>query len=235
MLKHIIVGMSEYQIVNNNEIKNKIIDLTRDLHITAWIFFIIGLPTFCMGYNDFTGINLNRYIKVNGKIDNIYHAIFTYNNVEQDCKFLIAEPCGVTDNACDNYGKLNYPIGSNITLYYDTQTAYCRTERFVNNLFIVGTVFLSLSLILWCYKIYLIMYYNITEEDFNNSPILVNELKKKERKYILIKNYQNNDCTICLANMNSNDVAVLNCGHCFHENCIKEQIKHNKDCPLLKS
>ena len=113
-------------------------------------------------------ININRYIKTYSYINDLYHAEFTYKNVKLNCRILTGTYCGLTEIACDNYAKINYPIGSNITLYYDMITGYCRPESFVNNLFIVGIVFLSLSFISLCRSNFLFHKYNLRLEDFED-------------------------------------------------------------------
>jgi len=243
------------------EQKKFIIDIIKFLHVSSVIFLIIGLPMFCMGYID-GGPNINRYIKVDATITGTYHAVFNYNNIKADCRFLTGENCGLTSEACSNYAKFHYPIGKNLTLFYDTSIGYCRTEQFVNNLFIAGSVFLSSALLGWILFGVLIRYYKITKEELeididdarqstttssSNSTTSTKsntEKAKTNKKYIEIKHSVHDKCSICLDMMDSvniielnsetNSCVILNCGHCYHKKCIDSQFKTTLNCPLCR-
>jgi len=52
---------------------------------------------------------------------------------------------------------------------------------------------------------------------------------------ILNKNFENNECIICLDSMIVNEkVKILYCGHMYHYECINAWIKKKKEinCPL---
>ena len=120
-------------------------DLVREL---SWVGLIIGLPTLCMGYLE-NGLNINNYHIVNANITAYLHADFYLGDKIYSCDIL-------TDNDANShkYNNYKYPIGSHIKLFYDFNTGYCRTEKFVNNLAIVGIVFLCLafcSRLIFCY------------------------------------------------------------------------------------
>ena len=44
----------------------------------------------------------------------------------------------------------------------------------------------------------------------------------------------NNDCSICLENINKDDYK-LNCNHIFHKNCISQWLIKSSNCPLCRS
>lgn len=44
----------------------------------------------------------------------------------------------------------------------------------------------------------------------------------------------NQECSICLDNISENAVKCCQCGHCFHEECIKRWLKNNSTCPLCR-
>ena len=45
----------------------------------------------------------------------------------------------------------------------------------------------------------------------------------------------NNDCVICLENINKDNLIKLNCKHMFHKDCILTLIKkRNRKCPLCR-
>ena len=60
--------------------------------------------------------------------------------------------------------------------------------------------------------------------------------KKSDKEYIVIdKNFENNECIICLESMIINDkVRILECGHMYHYDCINKWIEKKKEinCPL---
>ena len=65
----------------------------------------------------------------------------------------------------------------------------------------------------------------------NNKNIDDNEVD-----YIILnKNFENNECIICLDSMIVNEkVKILYCGHMYHYDCINAWIKKKKEinCPL---
>ena len=70
---------------------------------------------------------------------------------------------------------------------------------------------------------------------------ICNFLKKKEEivkndmdEYIILnKDFENNECIICLENMIKGErVKILECGHMYHNDCIMEWFKHKRECPL---
>ena len=82
---------------------------------------------------------------------------------------------------------------------------------------------------------------------FNLFQYLINK-EKNNNKYnnegnednevdyiILNKNFENNECIICLDSMIVNEkVKILYCGHMYHYGCINAWIKKKKEinCPL---
>lgn len=44
----------------------------------------------------------------------------------------------------------------------------------------------------------------------------------------------NNECVICLENMDNNKV-ILNCNHAFHKNCILEWMNLQQKCPICRN
>jgi len=50
---------------------------------------------------------------------------------------------------------------------------------------------------------------------------------------ILEKDFNNNECIICLESMIKGErVKILGCGHMYHYDCIMEWFKRKKECPL---
>ncbi|EJW88791.1 hypothetical protein WUBG_00302 [Wuchereria bancrofti] len=39
-------------------------------------------------------------------------------------------------------------------------------------------------------------------------------------------------CTVCLKNLQFNEIAALRCGHTFHHECILQKIQNNHKCPV---
>ena len=76
---------------------------------------------------------------------------------------------------------------------------------------------------------------------FNLLPCIFNKktvsnIKKETKDHIVIdKNFENNECIICLEPMIINDkVKILECGHMYHYDCINKWIekKGEINCPL---
>ena len=76
---------------------------------------------------------------------------------------------------------------------------------------------------------------------FNLLPCIFNKknfsnIKKETKDHIVInKDFENNECIICLEPMLVNDkVKILECGHMYHYDCINKWIekKGKINCPL---
>ena len=76
---------------------------------------------------------------------------------------------------------------------------------------------------------------------FNLLPCIFNKksisyIKKETKDHIVInKEFENNECIICLEPMVMNDkVKILDCGHMYHYDCINKWIekKGEINCPL---
>ena len=76
---------------------------------------------------------------------------------------------------------------------------------------------------------------------FNLLPCIFNKktisnVKKETKDHIVInKEFENNECIICLEPMIINDkVKILECGHMYHYDCINKWIEKKKEinCPL---
>ena len=76
---------------------------------------------------------------------------------------------------------------------------------------------------------------------FNLLPCIFNKktisnVKKETKDHIVInKDFENNECIICLEPMVVNDkVKILECGHMYHYDCINKWIEKKKEinCPL---
>ena len=76
--------------------------------------------------------------------------------------------------------------------------------------------------------------FNLLTCIFNKKSLTVNN--KDNKDYIVInKNFENNECIICLEPMVVNDkVKILECGHMYHYDCINKWIekKGEINCPL---
>ena len=63
--------------------------------------------------------------------------------------------------------------------------------------------------------------------------------KEKPKDYIIIdRDFENNECVICLEGMViNNKVKILRCGHIYHYKCINDWIKKKGEinCPLCSN
>mgnify|MGYP001202776904 FL=1 len=75
---------------------------------------------------------------------------------------------------------------------------------------------------------------------FNLLPCIFNKktisnIKETKDHIVINKNFENNECIICLEPMVINDkVKILECGHMYHYDCINKWIEKKKEinCPL---
>lgn len=79
--------------------------------------------------------------------------------------------------------------------------------------------------------------FNLLPFLFNKKSFLKNASNSDEsNEYIIIKkNFDNNECIICLDAMLINDkVRILECGHMYHYECINKWIEKKKElnCPI---
>ena len=59
-------------------------------------------------------------------------------------------------------------------------------------------------------------------------------VKNKTDDYIILnREFENNECIICLEYMTKGDkIKILECGHIYHYNCINDWFKIKRECPL---
>jgi len=64
----------------------------------------------------------------------------------------------------------------------------------------------------------------------------VSQIDKKMISYEeLLKDNNDNNCTICLEEFNNDEEIIkLKCNHLFHSKCIDDWIKKNQSCPLCR-
>jgi len=76
----------------------------------------------------------------------------------------------------------------------------------------------------------------LTNKEKNNNKYNNEGNEDNEVDYIILnKNFENNECIICLDSMIVNEkVKILYCGHMYHYGCINAWIKKKKEinCPL---
>ena len=61
-----------------------------------------------------------------------------------------------------------------------------------------------------------------------------NETSKKEKyqSFILNKDFESNECIICLENITKNEeVTIIECGHLYHKHCLMGWFEKKKICP----
>ena len=76
--------------------------------------------------------------------------------------------------------------------------------------------------------------FNLLPCIFNKKSLTVNNKDNKDH-IVINKNFENNECIICLEPMVVNDkVKILECGHMYHYDCINKWIekKGEINCPL---
>ena len=69
---------------------------------------------------------------------------------------------------------------------------------------------------------------------FNIFNLLMKKDVKEDKNYfVLKKEFENNECIICLENMIINDhINMLDCGHMYHNKCISDWFTVKKECPI---
>ena len=61
----------------------------------------------------------------------------------------------------------------------------------------------------------------------------VKDVEVVKKYFVLKKEFDNNECIICLDNMIKNDhINMLDCGHMYHNKCINEWFAVKKECPI---
>jgi hypothetical protein len=83
---------------------------------------------------------------------------------------------------------------------------------------LISIILLLLSLLFILCKIILILILSI--------------IKLIRRRYF--NNQNNEECSICLEPINSNNMIITYCNHTFHDSCIKQMLYYNNKCPLCR-
>ena len=121
-------------------------------------------------------------------------------------------------NEYDRYenGKLVHESYSNNDTKYDTYRDFDSYVLF----YLVCTLFGSY----FCHIFYI--------STKNKCKIYYDTYKKnKNLKEKLIKNDDNDICSICLEDLNGEKCVILSCEHIYHKDCIKKWLKKNDSCP----
>lgn len=75
--------------------------------------------------------------------------------------------------------------------------------------------------------------FNILNLFKKKQHIVENNINNINEYTILDKEFENNECIICLENMIKGDkIKILRCGHIYHYKCIDEWFKRKRECPL---
>lgn len=122
----------------------------------------------------------------------------------------------------------------NINSYNNTDVDYNMSEIYFNILGNFILCFFFIELVRRCYIRYK---YNQTSYEV---PLLI-ENNYNYNKIIIKENFNNDNCSICLENLYSeedlesnNDIIELKCKHMFHKKCLDPWVNEHKKCPLCK-
>ena len=78
--------------------------------------------------------------------------------------------------------------------------------------------------------------FNLLHNIFMKNTDKENNNNKNEEKidYIIVKkDFENNECIICLDDMKIGDnIKILKCGHIYHHKCINDWFNVKKECPI---
>ena len=121
-------------------------------------------------------------------------------------------------NEYDRYenGKLVHESYTNNDTKYDTYKDFDSYILFYFVCILFGSYFCRI-------------FYTCTK---NKSKIYYDTYKKnKNLKEKLIKNDDNDICSICLEKLKDDKCVILNCEHIYHKDCIKKWLKKNETCP----
>jgi len=70
----------------------------------------------------------------------------------------------------------------------------------------------------------------LKKKDINNNN---NNNTKKFNEYKVQKEFTDNECIICLDEMNiGDDIIVVYCGHKYHKKCLFDWFQRKKNCPI---
>ena len=81
------------------------------------------------------------------------------------------------------------------------------------------------------------LYNYLFNKDNNINNNINKNIKNKEVEKVyyfkLKKDFENNECIICLDNMIvGNNIKSLQCGHIYHYECINKWFNVRKECPV---
>ena len=139
-------------------------------------------------------------------------------------------------------GDLNVPddynvpqdMNNNMNSYNNTDIDYNVSEIYFNILGNFILCFFFIELVRRCYIRYK---YN---QIIYHEPLLI-ENNYNYNKIIIKDNFDNDNCSICLENLYSeedlesnNDIIELKCKHMYHKKCVDPWINEHKKCPLCK-
>ena len=75
--------------------------------------------------------------------------------------------------------------------------------------------------------------FKIKKNNNINKNINKNQEVEKIDYFKLKKDFENNECIICLDNMIvGNNIKALQCGHIYHYECINKWFNVKKECPI---
>ncbi len=186
------------------------------------ILFLLSLPFYCIGYEQYFEILTTDYF-VNTTIISLNEAQFDKHNSTFKCKYLLFDLCLANKYVCAKYKSKKYPIGMNVRMFY--HNGYCRTQQYIDDCICIGNLLLGSSFLIYIVSKYMCISNTESYHDYCKKTYYQN-------KYIkLFGQMQNIDCPICLNNIINNPV-TLKCGHIYHEECLIELINKKNKCSV---
>jgi hypothetical protein len=121
---------------------------------------------------------------------------------------------------------------------YDNNYNYTDDE-FINDTgnFIFFNILLTGSLFIgFCVFIRKICNMTPLTRSLNNQPLITTS---SDPVILIKKKYENtgdmDECPVCLEKYNENEELIeLDCHHYYHEKCIKDWLKKNRNCPICR-
>tara|TARA_B100002051_G_C16739583_1_gene643382 strand:+ start:675 stop:1127 length:453 start_codon:yes stop_codon:yes gene_type:complete len=132
------------------------------------------------------------------------------------------------DNNNNNNNDNNYDNNYN---YTDDEFINDTGNFIFFNILLIGTLFISMYV---CIS-KLCNMFPVTRS-LNNQPLITTS---SDPVILIKKKYENtgdmDECPVCLEKYNEYEELIeLDCNHYYHEKCIKDWLKNNRNCPMCR-
>ena len=139
---------------------------------------------------------------------------------------------------------LNVPDIYNVPQDMNNMNSYNNTDDDYNTMPILFNVLCNFLFCICLIELFRNCYirYKYNQTIYHDPLLIENDNNSYNYNKIIIKeNFDNDNCSICLENLYSeenlesnNDIIELKCKHMFHKKCLDPWVNEHKKCPLCK-